>query len=78
MSKNVIVYVQPKCMQCEFTKKFLNQHKVSFTTVDMSIDASAREYVKDTLGFTSAPVVVIEGEEPFFGFQPDRLESLVS
>ena len=28
-------------------------------------------------GFTSLPVVVIDGKEPFFGFRPDILITLV-
>lgn len=73
--KNVTVYSKPNCMQCNFTKKFLDENKVSYTMIDVYEDEQALEKVK-SLGFQSLPVVEIEGEEPFFGFRPDRLAGL--
>ncbi|MBS4462261.1 glutaredoxin-like protein NrdH [Aerococcaceae bacterium zg-B36] len=74
--KKVTVYSKPNCMQCNFTKKFLDDNAIDYTTINVYEDNSALEFVNE-LGFKSLPVVEIEGEEPFFGFRPDRLESLI-
>ncbi|HFI0463504.1 TPA: glutaredoxin-like protein NrdH [Streptococcus suis] len=73
--KNVTVYSKPNCMQCNFTKKFLEDNAVQYTLIDVYEDQAALDRVK-SLGFQSLPVVEIEGEEPFFGFRPDRLAVL--
>ncbi|MBF6625725.1 glutaredoxin-like protein NrdH [Aerococcaceae bacterium zg-BR9] len=75
--KNVTVYSKPNCMQCSFTKKFLDDNAIDYTMIDVYEDDTALTKVKE-LGFQSLPVVVIDGEEPFFGFRPDRLESLTA
>ncbi|MBK0348528.1 glutaredoxin-like protein NrdH [Aerococcaceae bacterium zg-ZJ1578] len=75
--KNITVYSKPNCMQCNFTKKFLEDNAIDYTMIDVYEDEVALAKVKE-LGFQSLPVVVIEGEEPFFGFRPDRLESLTA
>ncbi|QTU83421.1 glutaredoxin-like protein NrdH [Carnobacteriaceae bacterium zg-C25] len=76
MSKPVTVYSKPNCMQCNFTKQFLLDNDIDFIVKDVEEDAVALEEVK-ALGFSSLPVVVIEGEEPFNGFRPDSLEGLL-
>lgn len=76
MTKSVTVYTKPNCMQCNFTKQFLKENNIAFSAVDIMEDEKALEAVK-SMGFSSLPVVVIEGEEPFNGFRPDRLEALV-
>lgn len=68
----ITVYGQPNCMQCSMTKKVLTDEGIPFKEIDVSRDEKALEYVK-SLGFESLPVVEIEGEEPFYGFRPDRL-----
>ncbi|MRI80462.1 glutaredoxin-like protein NrdH [Fundicoccus ignavus] len=73
--KNITVYSKPNCMQCTFTKKFLDEKDISYTTYDVYENEKALKTVKD-LGFQSLPVVVIDGEKPFFGFRPDLLEKL--
>lgn len=72
---SVLVYSKPNCMQCNFTKKYLEEKNIPFEMVDVYENESALEKVQE-LGFKSLPVVVAEGVEPFFGFRPDILEKL--
>lgn len=74
--KNITVYSKPNCMQCTFTKKYLDDKAIEYTTYDVYENEHALDTVK-ALGFKSLPVVVIDGQTPFFGFRPDLLESLV-
>lgn len=78
MSDNAIVtvYTTPTCPQCNATKKKLTKLGVAFTTVDVSQDDQARDYVQ-SLGYVAAPVVVV-GEDHWSGFRPSRLEELAS
>lgn len=72
----VTVYSKVGCGQCQFTKMFLERHNIDYVEKNVSEDESLVDEVK-ALGFSSLPVVQIEGEEAFSGFQPDRLEKLV-
>lgn len=74
--KQVTVYSKPNCMQCEFTKKFLFDNNIEYTAIDVYEDEQALNHIKE-LGFQSLPVVEIEGEEPFYGFRPERLGMLL-
>ncbi|MGO3212534.1 MAG: glutaredoxin-like protein NrdH [Ruoffia tabacinasalis] len=74
MSK-ITVYSKPNCMQCNFTKKYLDDKGVEYSTLDVFVDEEALNYIK-SLGFQSLPVVEIDGEEPFNGFRPDLLAKL--
>ncbi|MCQ9209931.1 glutaredoxin domain-containing protein [Granulicatella seriolae] len=74
--KNVILYSKPNCMQCNFTKQFFMDNDIPFETKDVIESEAALAEVQE-LGFQSLPVIVAEGIEPFFGFRPDLLESLV-
>ena len=71
----ITVYSKPNCMACTFTKKFLEEKDIAYTSYDVYENDEALNTVKE-LGFQSLPVVVIEGKKPFSGFQPDRLEAL--
>ena len=70
------VYSKPNCMQCEFTKKFLKENGLQFEVRDVFESAKFKEEIVE-LGFTSLPVVVADGYEPFAGFRPDVLETLL-
>lgn len=75
------VYSKPRCMQCEMTKKWLNQNKIEFENVDIEANPGAFELLKH-YGFKSLPVVVIDDEfndpsKAWTGFQVDKLERLM-
>ncbi|GEL67654.1 glutaredoxin-like protein NrdH [Marinilactibacillus psychrotolerans] len=73
--KSVVVYSKPNCMQCNFTKKYLEDKGISYEVKDIVENEAAIEEVK-SLGFSSLPVVIAEGLEAFNGFRPDMLNQL--
>ncbi|GIN88428.1 NrdH-redoxin [Heyndrickxia sporothermodurans] len=75
MSK-VTVYTKNGCPQCEMTKVVLNNEGIKFETFNVEEDEKAFDYVVNTLELRQMPVVEVEGQEPFTGFQPDKLKSL--
>lgn len=77
---SVTVYsAGPACVQCTQTFRHLERRGIDFTTVDLRIKVAAREYVTDELGYSQAPVVVVddEPENHWYGFRPDKIDLLV-
>jgi len=75
MSK-VTVYTKNGCPQCDMTKVVLNGEGIEFETFNVEEDENAYDYVVNTLNLRQMPVVVVEGQEPFTGFQPDKLKAI--
>lgn len=75
---NVTVYTADKCMQCHATKKQLDHVGIPFREVNVDEDDAARDTVT-ALGYSSAPVVIVEGAtgvEHWSGYRPDRIIAL--
>jgi glutaredoxin-like protein NrdH len=72
----VTVYTKPACVQCTATYRALDKAGIEFSSIDISEDPAARDYVM-ALGYLQAPVVVTDGEH-WSGFRPDRIKSLVA
>lgn len=74
--KRVILYSQPGCPPCYAARQFLTARNISFEYKDVQADSAAlRELVR--LNSRSTPTIVV-GEEVMIGFDPDRLESLLT
>ena len=71
----ITVYTKPACVQCTATYRALDKAGITYTTVDITTDEEAREYVL-SLGYLQAPVVVIDGTDHWSGFRPDRIKTL--
>lgn len=69
---NVTVYSTPTCPYCKLAKKFLTEHDVKFTDIDVSEDGvKAQEMIKKT-GQMGVPVVEI-GDEIIIGYDEKKL-----
>ncbi|MGT2911290.1 glutaredoxin-like protein NrdH [Streptococcus cameli] len=71
----VTVYSKNNCVQCKMTKKFLDQHKVTYKEINLDEEPEYIAHVKE-LGFSAAPVIETENDV-FSGFQPGKLKALV-
>lgn len=81
MTISVTVYsTGPGCKQCWATCVALERRGVRTTVVDLSESGSdaAREFVTSDLGYSQAPVVVVddEPENHWSGFRPDLIDRL--
>lgn len=72
----VTVYTKPGCVQCRATMHALERAGMSFTTVDITADAQARNFVM-SLGYLTAPVVVSAATH-WSGFRPNRIAELAN
>lgn len=67
----ITVYSKPNCMQCEFSKKYLNDKGVKFKEINVFEDDEALKMLRDE-GYSQMPVVDINGER-HTGFRPEIL-----
>ena len=75
------VYSKPRCMDCMYTKMYLDQNKIKYENVYIEANPGGFELLKH-YGFTSLPVMVIDDElsdetKTWAGFQVDKLEELM-
>lgn len=70
------VYSKPACVQCDMTKKMLDKNGIEYTVVDITEDLGAYDKIVG-MGFMSVPVV-ISGDQSWAGFQPDKINSLIT
>ncbi|MCV7234564.1 glutaredoxin domain-containing protein [Mycobacterium branderi] len=61
-------------MQCKATFHALDREGITYSAVDISENADARDYLL-SLGYLQIPVVVA-GAEQWAGFRPDRIRAL--
>lgn len=69
----ITIYSKHNCMQCKFTKNWLDEHEIEYLELDCTKDTNYLDEVRN-LGFSALPVIVIDGHDPFYGFNPDKLE----
>jgi glutaredoxin-like protein NrdH len=77
MSEMVTVYSKPSCIQCTMTYRALDRAGVTYTVVDVTENAAALEYVSEDLGYSAAPIVVVDDHNHWAGFRPDLIAALV-
>lgn len=74
----VTVYSKPRCVQCDMTRKQLERLQIGYTTVDVTDNTTALEFITEDLGYSQAPVVVVDQDPQnhWSGFRPDQLKAL--
>ncbi|TFD21299.1 NrdH-redoxin [Cryobacterium sp. TMS1-13-1] len=58
------------------TEKDAQTAGVTYTVVDVTENAAALEYVSEDLGYSAAPIVVVDEHNHWAGFRPDRIIAL--
>ena len=76
MTETVTVYSKPACVQCTMTYRAHDNAGVTYTVVDVTLNAAALEYVSEDLGYSAAPIVVVDEHNHWSGFRPDRIVAL--
>jgi glutaredoxin-like protein NrdH len=70
----ITVYSKNNCMQCKMAKKWLDQHELAFTEINIDEQPEYVQTVLD-LGFRAAPVIT-KDDFAFSGFNPSELAKL--
>lgn len=71
----------PACGACTATKSALKQRGIEYTEVVLSDEPAAQSYVTDVLGYSQAPVCVVEdgtGQNHWSGFRLDHIKRLAA
>lgn len=71
----VKMYTKPKCVQCNATYRKLEAEGIKYEVIDLSENPDAIEEIKE-LGYLQAPVVVVDKDNHWSGFRPDKIEAL--
>jgi glutaredoxin-like protein NrdH len=68
----------PDCIRCTLTCRALAAAGIHFRVVDLTTDPAAREMVTRVLGYSEAPVVVVDQQPDvhWSGFRPDLFTQL--
>lgn len=69
----ITVYSTPTCRQCSMTYMALDSKGIEYEVVDLSENPAALEYVTQELGYSQAPVVVVDDQDHWYGFRPDNI-----
>lgn len=72
----ITIYSKSGCAECMFTKKILEAEDIPFEEKRVDLNESHLEEVQ-LLGYRSLPVIKINEDETFTGYQPEHLENLV-
>ncbi|RLL48473.1 glutaredoxin family protein [Oceanobacillus piezotolerans] len=72
MSKQVIVYSTPGCVECNYVKQMLEEEKISFEVRDVMSSVEYQQEV-EKFGFMGVPVTVV-GDKAVKGFKPELKE----
>lgn len=74
MAKPVKVYSTPTCPYCVRAKQFLEENKIAFTNIDVSVDDLAAQEMVTKSGQMGVPVLDIGGEI-VIGFDKERIKA---
>lgn len=73
---NVTVYSTPTCPYCKLAKKFLKEHDIAFTDIDVSADGEkAQQMIKKT-GQMGVPVIEID-DETIIGYDEKKMRKML-
>ncbi|MGZ0069856.1 glutaredoxin domain-containing protein [Microbacterium arborescens] len=64
----------PACGKCTMTKNMLKGKGIPFVEVNITDNPAAYEYVTSELGYTVAPVVVVDDDDHWCDLRPDQIE----
>ena len=70
------MYSKPACIQCTMTYRALDKVGVTYAVVDVTENDAALEYVSEDLGYSAAPIVVVDEHNHWVGFRPDLSATL--
>lgn len=77
--KVTIYTTGPACIRCTMTKKVLTKNNIEYTEIDIRTNPNARDYITEELGYTEAPVCIIEdgtNQNHWSGFRPDLIDRI--
>ena len=75
----ITVYSTTHCSQCLMTNRRHTKRGLEFEEVNLEENPDQLNFVKNVLGYSQAPVVIVEEENQtrhWSGFRPDLIDQL--
>ncbi|WP_411730939.1 glutaredoxin family protein [Paeniglutamicibacter sp.] len=69
----ITIYTKPGCFGCRKTAEKFTEARVAFTEVDITQKLAALEYVTEELGYSQAPIVVVDDDFHWSGLNPTNI-----
>lgn len=73
----ITVYTRPGCVQCNATYRALESKGLEYDLVDVSEHLEVVAYIEE-LGYKQLPVVVVDDENHWSGFRPDKISAVAA
>ncbi|MCJ0700256.1 hypothetical protein FRIG_03755 [Frigoribacterium faeni] len=74
----ITVYKKPQCFQCDKTIEKFQAAGLAVDIVDVTENSDALAYIKDELGYLSAPVVVVSEHDHWSGLRLDDIARVIA
>jgi mycoredoxin len=76
------VYTTSWCRDCRAAKRFLDEHKISYTEIDIELTPSAADLLVQNVGKRAIPQFVLDGKwiqpyKPGKGFLYEEMSALL-
>lgn len=68
----------PSCGKCQMTKMMLKAKGIPFVEVNIREDSNAYAYVTEDLGYSMAPVVVVDDQDHWCDLRPDHIDRIAA
>lgn len=65
------------CRKCHWTIQKFTDANVPHVVVDITDAPAAREYVTEDLGYSRAPVVVVDENDHWSDLRPDHIDRII-
>jgi len=76
MNKITVYTTGPSCGKCTMTKIMLKNKGIEFEEVVITANPAAYEYVTSDLGYSMAPVVVVDDDDHWCDLRPDHIDRI--
>lgn len=74
----ITLYSKPGCFGCRKTAEKFTACGVPFQEVDLTTTPAALEYITEELGYSQAPVVVVDDHFHWSGLRPDLIDQVAT
>ncbi len=71
---SITIYTKPACFGCRKTAEKFTEAHMDFTEVNETQQPAALEYVTEELGYSQAPVVVVDDDFHWSGLNPNNID----
>jgi glutaredoxin-like protein NrdH len=74
----ITIYTKPGCFGCRKTAEKFTEAHVPFTEVSLTAAPAALEYVTEELGYSQAPVIVVDDQFHWSGLDPTNIARAIT